>query len=140
MAIVTLGEGYHNYHHEFQHDYRNGVKPWQIDPTKWIIWTLSKFRLVTKLRRVPAEKILLTELVETQRRLERRLNNPGLTEAASACVASVCHRLQATAQRWALRKAEQLEVTREALVELRNEIRAARRTLRLPDLRERQSA
>ena len=33
MAIVTLGEGYHNYHHEFQHDYRNGVKPWQIDPT-----------------------------------------------------------------------------------------------------------
>ena len=32
MAIVTLGEGYHNYHHEFQYDYRNGVKPWQIDP------------------------------------------------------------------------------------------------------------
>jgi stearoyl-CoA desaturase (delta-9 desaturase) len=34
MAIVTLGEGYHNYHHEFQYDYRNGVKPWQFDPTK----------------------------------------------------------------------------------------------------------
>ena len=24
MALLTFGEGYHNYHHEFQHDYRNG--------------------------------------------------------------------------------------------------------------------
>ena len=39
------GEGYHNYHHEFPHDYRNGVKPWQWDPTKWLIWTLSKVGL-----------------------------------------------------------------------------------------------
>jgi stearoyl-CoA desaturase (Delta-9 desaturase) len=140
MAIVTLGEGYHNYHHEFQHDYRNGVKPWQIDPTKWIIWTLSKLGLVSKLRRVPTEKILLSELVEAQRRLERKLSSPGLTDTASAYVASAYHRLQDTAQRWAQRKAEQLEVTREALVELRDEIRAARRTLRLPGLRERQSA
>jgi stearoyl-CoA desaturase (delta-9 desaturase) len=52
-----MGEGYHNYHHEFQHDYRNGVKPWQFDPTKWLIWTLSKLRLVRNLRRVPADKI-----------------------------------------------------------------------------------
>ena len=140
MAIVTLGEGYHNYHHEFQHDYRNGVKPWQIDPTKWIIWMLSKLGLVSKLRRVPTEKILLTELVEAQRRLEGKLNSPGLTETASAYVANARHRLQATAQQWAARKAEQFEVTREALTELRNEIRAARRALRLPGLRERQSA
>jgi cytochrome b involved in lipid metabolism len=55
MAIVTLGDGYHNYHHEFQHDYRNGVKPWQIDPTKWLIWTLSKLGFARKLRRVPME-------------------------------------------------------------------------------------
>jgi len=31
LALFTFGEGYHNYHHEFQHDYRNGVKPWQWD-------------------------------------------------------------------------------------------------------------
>jgi cytochrome b involved in lipid metabolism len=42
MALFTFGEGYHNYHHEFQYDYRNGVKPWQWDPTKWLIWILSK--------------------------------------------------------------------------------------------------
>jgi stearoyl-CoA desaturase (delta-9 desaturase) len=57
LALFTLGEGYHNYHHEFQYDYRNGVKPWQFDPTKWLIWTLSKLGLVGNLRRVPADKI-----------------------------------------------------------------------------------
>ncbi len=57
LALFTFGEGYHNYHHEFQHDYRNGVKPWQIDPTKWIIWTLSKVGLVRNLRRVSPDKI-----------------------------------------------------------------------------------
>ena len=62
LAFFTLGEGYHNYHHEFQYDYRNGVKPWQWDPTKWLIWTLSKLGLVQNLRRVPAEKIRAAQL------------------------------------------------------------------------------
>ena len=61
MALVTFGEGYHNYHHEFQYDYRNGVKPWNFDPTKWIIWLLSKVRFTKNLRRVPSEKILAAE-------------------------------------------------------------------------------
>ena len=73
MALLTYGEGYHNYHHTFQHDYRNGVKPWQFDPTKWAIWTLSKLGLASELRRVPAEKILLAELRETRRQAEIRL-------------------------------------------------------------------
>src|SRR6202022_2821372 len=110
MAIVTFGEGYHNYHHEFQHDYRNGVKPWQIDPTKWIIWILSKLRLVRKLSRVPNEKIMLAELAEAQRRLEATLANPGLTEATAIYIASTYHSLRETAQQWTQRKAGQLEV------------------------------
>ncbi|MDQ6764658.1 MAG: fatty acid desaturase [Verrucomicrobiota bacterium] len=57
LALFTFGEGYHNYHHEFQHDYRNGVKPWEFDPTKWIIWSLSKLRLTRNLRRVAADKV-----------------------------------------------------------------------------------
>ena len=61
LALFTFGEGYHNYHHEFQHDYRNGVKPWNFDPTKWIIWTFSKVGLTRNLRRVPSEKIRLAQ-------------------------------------------------------------------------------
>jgi stearoyl-CoA desaturase (delta-9 desaturase) len=60
-----MREGYHNYHHEFQHDYRNGVKPWNFDPTKWIIWALSKLGLTRNLRRVPVEKIRLAQQLNT---------------------------------------------------------------------------
>jgi stearoyl-CoA desaturase (Delta-9 desaturase) len=68
MALFTFGEGYHNYHHEFQHDYRNGVKPWNWDPTKWIIWTLAKVRLVNGLRRVPQSVIESAQCrIETER-------------------------------------------------------------------------
>jgi stearoyl-CoA desaturase (delta-9 desaturase) len=61
LALFTLGEGYHNYHHEFQYDYRNGVKPWQWDPTKWLIWVLSKIGVTSHLRRVPDEKIVAAQ-------------------------------------------------------------------------------
>jgi stearoyl-CoA desaturase (delta-9 desaturase) len=126
MAIVTLGEGYHNYHHEFQHDYRNGVKPWQFDPTKWLIWTLSKVGLTRKLRRVPEEKIALAELAEAQRHLQERLAHPGLSDAAAARLAGAYHRLQATAQRWMEQsKAGGLAPTPTRVADLRREIRAA---------------
>ena len=46
LALVTFGEGYHNFHHIFAHDYRNGVRWWQWDPTKWLIascsWSASR--------------------------------------------------------------------------------------------------
>ena len=37
VALLTFGEGYHNFHHMFAHDYRNGVRWWQWDPSKWAI-------------------------------------------------------------------------------------------------------
>lgn len=73
MAVFTFGEGYHNYHHEFQYDYRNGVKPWQFDPTKWTIWTLHKLGLVQGLRTVPEEKILHAQIQEQERKLHAQL-------------------------------------------------------------------
>jgi stearoyl-CoA desaturase (delta-9 desaturase) len=127
-----MGEGYHNYHHEFQHDYRNGVKPWQIDPTKWIIWTLSKVGLVKQLRRVPTEKIVLCELAEAQRKLEKRLASPTLSATTAAYITSSYQRLQAAAHEWADRRTKQIEVTREMLTDLRREIRVAMSILRSP--------
>ncbi|RKP05312.1 hypothetical protein THASP1DRAFT_32851 [Thamnocephalis sphaerospora] len=48
-AIVTFGEGYHNFHHEFPRDYRNAIRWWQYDPTKWLIhlcsWTGQAYGL-----------------------------------------------------------------------------------------------
>lgn len=45
LAFLTFGEGYHNYHHVFAGDYRNGVRWYHFDPTKWVIWTLHKIGL-----------------------------------------------------------------------------------------------
>jgi len=56
-AIVTLGEGYHNFHHRFQADYRNGVRWFQLDPTKWFVWSMSKVGVTRGLRRVPRQAI-----------------------------------------------------------------------------------
>ena len=43
LAPLLFGENYHNYHHRFQSDYRNGVKWYQFDPSKWILWVLSRY-------------------------------------------------------------------------------------------------
>jgi stearoyl-CoA desaturase (delta-9 desaturase) len=41
VSLITLGEGYHNYHHAFQRDYRNGPLWYNFDPSKWLIYGLS---------------------------------------------------------------------------------------------------
>lgn len=51
LALLTYGEGYHNYHHTFQWDYRNGVKWWHYDPTKWMIKLCSLVGLTKDLKR-----------------------------------------------------------------------------------------
>lgn len=56
-ALITLGEGYHNYHHRFQTDYRNGIRWYHFDPTKWFVWSLSRVGVTSDLRRTAAEKI-----------------------------------------------------------------------------------
>lgn len=62
MALLTFGEGYHNFHHYFQADYRNGIRWFQFDPTKWLIQILSKLRLASKLKKTPDFKIFKAKL------------------------------------------------------------------------------
>jgi stearoyl-CoA desaturase (delta-9 desaturase) len=47
--LVTLGEGYHNYHHAFPRDYRNGAKWYNVDPSKWLIYGLFRLGLAGEL-------------------------------------------------------------------------------------------
>ncbi|MCA1838642.1 MAG: fatty acid desaturase, partial [Actinobacteria bacterium] len=51
VSLVTFGEGYHNYHHMHLRDYRNGPMWYNFDPSKWLIFTLSKMRLSYNLQR-----------------------------------------------------------------------------------------
>lgn len=52
ISLVTFGEGYHNYHHTHLRDYRNGPKWYNFDPSKWLIFALSKLGLASNLQRV----------------------------------------------------------------------------------------
>ena len=58
VAFLTYGEGYHNFHHAFQYDYRNAIKWWQFDPTKWLIKSMSLVGLAKDLKKIPEEKII----------------------------------------------------------------------------------
>ena len=75
LAVLTFGEGYHNFHHIFAHDYRNGVRWWQWDPTKWLIGGLQYLGLTRKLKRTPPFQIqralLAMQFARAQRSLAR---------------------------------------------------------------------
>jgi len=73
LAFLTYGEGYHNFHHIFQNDYRNGVKWWQFDPTKWLIASLSWVGLASNLKRVPDLWIQRAQLAMQFKRMEAAL-------------------------------------------------------------------
>ncbi|MEO5954689.1 MAG: fatty acid desaturase [Nitrospiraceae bacterium] len=50
VSLVTFGEGYHNYHHMYPTDYRNGHRWYHFDPSKWFILGLHSLGLATSLR------------------------------------------------------------------------------------------
>lgn len=58
LAMLTNGEGFHNYHHAFPCDYRNGIKPLDWDPTKWIVYVLHRYTtLIPSIRKISAKDI-----------------------------------------------------------------------------------
>jgi stearoyl-CoA desaturase (delta-9 desaturase) len=42
LALLTFGEAYHNFHHKFESDYRNGFNWYEWDPTKWLLNITTK--------------------------------------------------------------------------------------------------
>ena len=75
LAFLTMGEGHHNFHHEFPSDYRNGIEVFDYDPTKWAIKACELLGLASSLKVTPENEIKKTEL-ETQRiKLEKEMSN-----------------------------------------------------------------
>lgn len=62
VAFLTNGEGYHNFHHRFPSDYRNGVRWYQWDPSKWVIALLEKTGFATGLKRTPVFQMFRARL------------------------------------------------------------------------------
>ena len=131
MALFTFGEGYHNFHHEFQHDYRNGVKFWQFDPTKWTIHILEKIGMASKLRRVADETILMAEIYQKQRTVAERLEKQeqNICEKTQKLFTDAQEQLNKAHEAWEEATKEhmkavrqKLESTREQLTELQQKV------------------
>lgn len=124
LAVLTFGEGYHNYHHTIANDYRNGIRWYHFDPTKWIIWTSSKLGLTSELRWVDDVKLrqrlvkkdrnllldrIRHELDETAKELHHKLEtlSSAFDEKAAVLMAKVKELREATEER---RKLLEIEI------------------------------
>jgi stearoyl-CoA desaturase (delta-9 desaturase) len=57
LALITLGEGWHNNHHHFQSSANQGFFWWEVDISYYIIRTMALFGLVWDIRK-PGQKAL----------------------------------------------------------------------------------
>ena len=120
VALLTYGEGYHNFHHMFAHDYRNGLRWWQWDPSKWFISGMSLVGLTRNLKRVPWFKIQRALLDNQFQRAERRLASlPGRAhlELLRARVAEEYDAFSRAVAEWAHLREQWLETTKRAMLE-----------------------
>jgi stearoyl-CoA desaturase (delta-9 desaturase) len=131
-AIISVGEGYHNFHHTFPADYRNGVRLGQFDPTKWLLRTLEVVGVARNLRRTPAPAIVRARLRMDEQRVAH-----GLPAAARPHLEQLRAAIDRTAVRWHelvvqydTMKRGATDQVGEALASLRLEIRRVSRELR----------
>ncbi|GLH70614.1 hypothetical protein GETHPA_21470 [Geothrix rubra] len=114
LAPFTFGEGYHNFHHMWQWDYRNGPRWYQWDPAKWLIAAGAWVGLTWGLRRVSATEMQRARVALEAKRLASRLA-PALPEAlevrtalvtAQARMDAALTALQACLDAWCSKKAD----------------------------------
>ena len=85
LSLLTYGEGYHNFHHTFQADYRNGHKWYHWDPTKWWIRGFSWVKLTTGLHKIP-DKTIESRKMKTASEVGLEPSNPERQEGAETFV------------------------------------------------------
>ncbi len=73
LGLFTFGEGYHNFHHKFQADYRNGIRWYQFDLGKWWLLAMRAIGQADRLRKAPEPLILKARLEVQMRHVEQKL-------------------------------------------------------------------
>ena len=128
LAFLTFGEGYHNYHHAFEGDYRNGIRWYHFDPTKWLIWTCSKLGIAQNL--ITLDKIRLQKaLVQKDKKmLLERLGHE--VDGRAAELRQRLEELAATFESNATAALQKLAEFKKASTEKRDEMRGEIRHLK----------
>jgi len=84
VALVTLGEGYHSFHHRFPADFRNGIRWYHWDPAKWFITALRSIGLAKGLLTTPLPQIEQARMRAALYVVEPKLEHVPLTLAEEA--------------------------------------------------------
>jgi stearoyl-CoA desaturase (Delta-9 desaturase) len=118
-AIITFGEGYHNYHHHFPADYRNGVRWYHWDPTKWLIAFLAWMGVASELKRISVYKIIAARLRAKHLRAEDHYNqipdpHPRLEKIRQSLISNYEH-LKQTLTVWEHNAAEYRDSVRKQI-------------------------
>jgi stearoyl-CoA desaturase (delta-9 desaturase) len=122
-AMLSMGEGYHNFHHTFPADYRNGVRAHQFDPSKWLIRFLAYCGLARNLKRTSAPIIMRARLRMQSRRLEAQAGCPTKLDRLVQLRARFEEHLATWHAAVTRHEAARAEKKRELLVRLRPELR-----------------
>ena len=133
-AFLTYGEGYHNYHHTFPSDYRNGVRWWHFDPTKWLLWSLSKLGLASSLKRVNKYSAQKRMLLESRKRLIENIkhhkNYEWLEKKISSISASISDKITMINKMYNEYRASKKEkVSKDYLKQLKLEIKKLKKSV-----------
>lgn len=136
IALLTYGEGYHNYHHLFQWDYRNGVRWWQLDLTKWWIAFWSWTGQAKNLRRVPEFRIrramVERQFARAQARLATAVPTSGL-DTVQKLLEQEMEAFKATVNEWTRLQTEKIESARKQVADRWEHSDARRQLLLLED-------
>lgn len=125
VAFLTHGEGYHNFHHTFQFDYRNGIRWYQWDPTKWTIRFLWLIGLAKKLKKMPDAEILKARLKMDKVRLQARGYSNDKIDQLHQRILAAQEQLKKLTTEYQTYKKEWSEKSNEKLKEIKKEIEIA---------------
>ena len=135
LSLLTYGEGYHNFHHTFQADYRNGHKWHHWDPTKWWIKGFSFIKMTSGLHKIP-DKTIESRKMKTAYEQSLKLANDEQKENALGFVERLrTGYSELDAHRKALKEAKKNKAgfsskSRKSMcIDLKNEIKASKEAI-----------
>lgn len=130
VALLTHGEGYHNFHHKFQFDYRNGIRWYHWDPTKWTIKALSLVGLARKLKKISHFEILKARVQNEARRLQQKGWSSERVESMKERVLFSMNRYRSLCEEYDQRRramaTEVADMSREKLAQIKLEMSLAK--------------
>jgi stearoyl-CoA desaturase (delta-9 desaturase) len=94
VALITLGEGWHNNHHHYQSSAHQGFRWWEIDVSYYLIRLLACVRLVYDVRMAPKAKL------RAEPAHKSRSANPGQLAVASRSAARMVQGIRVIGERW----------------------------------------